>query len=261
MASLQGIQSRPMPIQAGVLALQGDFAAHARMLNQLGAEVREVRGPDDLAGLQCLCLPGGESTTMSLLLHTTGLREPLRTLLAPADAGGGGLPVLATCAGVILLARQLSGDTGTRKVDTLGLLDATVDRNAYGRQVESFEAEVEVEWGILCRDRREPVPCRDAREGVRNDAELETDSLTAVPTADDLTVVPTCLHAIFIRAPRITSVGPSAQVAGRLGDEPVLLRQGNILAATFHPEIAGDPRLHAALLEISEPNREERVVG
>jgi 5'-phosphate synthase pdxT subunit len=209
-----------MALVAGVLALQGDFAAHARMLAGLGVEVREVRLPEHLAGLAALCMPGGESTAMSLLLDTTGLRGPLRQALAPAAAGGAGLPVLATCAGAILLAQRLAGDTGSRKVETLGLLDATVDRNAYGRQVNSFEAELEVDWGLL-----------DGGAGGRP--------------------APALFHGVFIRAPRIAAAGPAALVAGQLAGEPVLLRQGNILAATFHPELSGDSRLHQALLALA----------
>jgi 5'-phosphate synthase pdxT subunit len=202
---------------AGVLALQGAFQAHARVLAQLGCNVREVRRPEDLAGLAALCMPGGESTTMSLLLDTTGLRAPLRQALAPAADGGDALPVLATCAGAILLAQRLTGDTGSRKVDPLGLLDATVSRNAFGRQVDSFEADLDADWGIL---------------GLPAQAEPR-------------------FHALFIRAPRFEQVGPQAQVAMRLAGEPVLLRQGHILAGAFHPELSGDSRVHEALLGLA----------
>jgi 5'-phosphate synthase pdxT subunit len=212
-------------IQAGVLALQGAFQAHARVLAQLGTDVREVRRPEHLAGLDALCMPGGESTTMSLLLDTTGLRGPLSAALAPRGQGGGALPVLATCAGAILLAQRLAGDNGSRKVDTLGLLDATVNRNAFGRQVDSFEAELAVDWAVL----------------LGTQADGPADALTHAPA----------FHGVFIRAPRFEAVGPRAQVAGLLGAEPVLVRQGNILAATFHPELSGDLRIHAALLALA----------
>jgi 5'-phosphate synthase pdxT subunit len=205
-------------LQTGVLALQGAFQAHAAVLARLGAAVREVRSPADLAGLHALCLPGGESTTMSLLLDTSGLRAPLHLALAPAAEGGRALPVLATCAGSILLARQLSGDSGSRKVDTLGLLDATVSRNAFGRQVASFEAELAADWPVL-------GPGAASNTGS--------------------------FHAVFIRAPRFTALGPGVEVALRLGDEPVLVRQGNLLAATFHPELSGDDRIHRALLALA----------
>lgn len=192
----------------GVLALQGSYAAHGQVLVELGAAVREIRVPRDLDGITALCLPGGESTTMSLLLDSTGLREPLRGLIA------GGLPVLATCAGAILLARELRRNDGSRQVDTLGLLDATVSRNAYGRQVDSFVSELRMDWAAL---------------GV----------------ADDDPAFP----GVFIRAPRITAPGPGVVPVAWRGDEVVAVRQGNIIAAAFHPELAGDTRLHARLLD------------
>jgi 5'-phosphate synthase pdxT subunit len=185
-----------------VLALQGDFAAHANALRSLGIEPVLVRRTAQLEQIDALCMPGGESTTMSLLLTTSGLREPLRERIS------GGMPVLATCAGVILLARQLDGDSGSLKVDPLQLLDVRVERNAYGRQVDSFEEEVEVDWD-------------------------------APP-----------LKAHFIRAPLIRDPGSDVKVMARRGDEIVLVRQGNILGATFHPEIAGDYRLHEMMLTL-----------
>lgn len=192
------------------MALQGDFAAHARVLTALGAEVAAVRRPEHLKGLSALILPGGESTTLSLLLDAANLRERLRELIA------GGLPTLATCAGVILLARSLIHDLGSIKVRPLELLDATADRNAYGRQVDSFEAEVAVDWSML-----------------------------GLATGD-----PT-FRGIFIRAPGLRDLGPSVRIAGRLDGDPVLLRQGNVLASAFHPELSGDPRLHEALLSLA----------
>lgn len=193
----------------GILALQGDFAAHARMLCPLGANCREVRTPADISGIQALVMPGGESTTMSLLLDSTGLREPLAALIR------GGLPVLATCAGVILLARELCRDDGSIPVETMGLLDAVVCRNAYGRQVNSFEADLTVDWPAL-------NSAEDGRE----------------------------FHGVFIRAPRIAEYGSGVKPVARLEEEVVAIRQGPILATAFHPELSGDPRLHAALLEM-----------
>src|SRR5690606_26136608 len=152
----------------------------------------------------------GESTTMSMLLDSSGLREPLKELIS------GGLPVFATCAGLILLASELSGDRGSVKVSPLGLLDCTVDRNSYGRQVDSFEGSVKVDWEALGQ----------ADSGL--------------------------LPAMFIRAPRITSVGPRARACGWHGDETVLLRQDNIIAATFHPEISKDSRIHQALADMAQ---------
>jgi len=195
--------------RVGILALQGDFAAHARVLSRLGADSREVRGPADLNGIQALMLPGGESTTMSLLLDSSGLRQPLTELLQ------GGLPVLGTCAGAIMLARELRNDDGSVRVQTLGLLDAVIDRNAYGRQVNSFEAELAVDWTIL----------------GANDEQRQ-------------------FHGVFIRAPQIADYGAGVQPVAYLGGEVVAVRQGNIVAATFHPELSGDERLHAAVLEM-----------
>lgn len=186
--------------------MQGAIEPHARMLALLGLTPVLVRTPADLAGLAMICLPGGESTTMSLLLDDTGLREPLRAAIA------GGLPTLATCAGAILLARELRGDSGSMRVEPLGLLDAVVNRNAYGRQVNSFTTELDVDWAAL-----------DAPDGG-------------------------ALHGVFIRAPRIEQPGPDVQPVVFLNGTPVAVRQGNILACEFHPELAGDPRLHAAVL-------------
>lgn len=191
--------------------MQGDFAAHLRVFEQLDVEAVEVRRPVDLAGLTMLAMPGGESTTMSLLLDRSGLRQPLAELI------DGGLPVLATCAGVILLARELRRDDGSVRVKTLGVLDAAIDRNAYGRQVNSFEAELRVDWQAL---------------GASN-GEQE-------------------FHGVFIRAPQIAEYGKAVTAIAWLDDEPVAVRQGNIVAATFHPELSGDERLHAAVLELAD---------
>ncbi|MCC7477981.1 pyridoxal 5'-phosphate synthase glutaminase subunit PdxT [bacterium] len=215
----QRVQSRAVtsssPPRAGVLALQGAYQAHARVLSALGCEVVEVQRPAQLEGLRLLCMPGGESTTMSLLLSSSGLREPLRQAIAA------GLPVLATCAGAILLAQRLEGDSGSLKVEPLGLLDLTVDRNAYGRQNESFEAGLEIDW-----------------TGLPGSSAGGTQ----------------LFHAVFIRAPRFQLPGAQVRVlasfqpAGAAAAEPVLVRQGNIIAAAFHPELSGDDRIHRAAL-------------
>ncbi len=176
------------------------------MLTLLGLTPVLVRAPADLAGLSLICLPGGESTTMSLLLDDTGLRGPLSAAIA------GGLPTLATCAGAILLARELQGDTGSLKVEPLRLLDAVINRNAYGRQVDSFTTELTVDWDAL-----------DAPDGGM-------------------------LQGVFIRAPRIENLGPSVKPVVFHNGEAVAVRQGRMLACEFHPELAGDPRLHAAVL-------------
>ncbi|MBN2082663.1 pyridoxal 5'-phosphate synthase glutaminase subunit PdxT [bacterium] len=199
-----------MTKRAGVLALQGDFAAHAKLLARLDVEAVEVRRPDQLTGLSALMLPGGESTTMSLLLDSSGLREPLRALIA------GGLPVLATCAGVILLADTLEGDHGSLPVTPLGLLHATVNRNAYGRQVNSFEARLRVDWPAL----------------------------GAAESAADF-------HGVFIRAPQIAKWRADVVPVAWEGPDVVAVRQDNIVAASFHPELTADPRFHAAVLNLA----------
>lgn len=195
---------------AGILALQGDYAKHSQSLRRLGLRTRFVRQAEDLSDLEMLVLPGGESTTMSLLLDSSGLREPLRRAISA------GLPTLATCAGTILLARELRGDSGSRRVDTLGLLDAVVDRNSYGRQVDSFEADIEIDWPLLGRSADDPA-----------------------------------IHAWFIRAPRILEPGPAVQVVARHGTEIVAVRQASILAITFHPELSRDTRIHEAVLHFA----------
>jgi 5'-phosphate synthase pdxT subunit len=176
----------------GVLALQGDFAAHAALLGSLGGPATLVRRTADLRGLRGLVLPGGESTALLRLMAGEPWFEALRAF----HAGGGAL--LGTCAGAILLARRIEGSPQP----SLGILDVTVARNAYGRQVESFETE------------------------------LEAPELGGA------------LRGMFIRAPRITAVGPGVEVLARREGEPVLVRQGRVLAATFHPEITGDARVH-----------------
>ncbi len=174
----------------GVLALQGDFEAHAKLLRSLRAEPREVRVPADLEGLDALILPGGESTVMTLGIEREGLAEPIRELIR------GGTPVLRTCAGMIMLDR-----------DHLGALDISTRRNAFGRQLRSFEAE------------------------------LELDGLEGGP-----------VHAVFIHAPWVAEHGTGVEVLGRVDDHPVAVRQGNLLAVAFHPELSGEDRLHRMLL-------------
>ena len=180
--------------RVGVLALQGDFEAHAQALAARGVSAVEVRDPEGLDGVQGLVLPGGESTTMLTLMEGSGLRERVSQLVQ------GGLPVLATCAGLILLAREVRHPAQP----SLGLLDAVVERNAYGRQIDSAVVALEVcEPGELGADR---------------------------------------LEGVFIRAPRVREVGSDVRVLARYGGDPVLVRQGSLLAATFHPELSpGNP--------------------
>jgi 5'-phosphate synthase pdxT subunit len=181
----------------GVLALQGDFAAHAATLRSLRAEVVEVRHVAALDGLAGLVIPGGESTTLLHLMRD----EPWFDALRAFHARGGRL--FGTCAGAILLAREVLGPAQP----SLGLLDATVERNAFGRQLDSFEARLNVP------------------------------------------ILGGTVEAVFIRAPRFRKLGPRVEVLARFGDEPALVREEHLLAATFHPEIAGDARLHSLFLE------------
>ena len=188
--------------RVGVLALQGDVREHAAVLHGLGAEVVPVRLPDQLAVVDALVLPGGESTTLTLLLASSGLAGPLAERLA------GGMPALGTCAGMILLGGEVvDGRPGQRG---LGAIDVAVRRNAFGRQIASFEADLQV------------------------------------------TGVDGPMHAVFIRAPVVEKAGDLVEVLAtvRLGDEdrPVVCRQGNVVVASFHPELSGDGRLHALAL-------------
>jgi pyridoxal 5'-phosphate synthase pdxT subunit len=174
----------------GVLALQGDFEAHARVLGELGAEARLVRTPGDLDGLDGLIIPGGESTTMTLGIAREGLGEPLREFVRS------GRPTLGTCAGLIVLDRA-----------HLDVLDVLAERNAFGRQVRSFESDI------------------------------------------DLAQLGEAFRAVFIRAPWVAEYGDGVEVLGEVDGHPVAVRQGNILAVAFHPEIEGETRLHQWLLE------------
>lgn len=177
-----------------MLAIQGDFEAHAGVLVRLGAEARIVRTPADLAGLDALVIPGGESTTMTLGIEREGLAEPLRELVRS------GVPTLGTCAGLIMLDR-----------DHLGLLDVSARRNAFGRQVQSFEADLDL-------------------------------SLTGMNGHGPL-------RAVFIRAPWVDEYGEEVEVLAEIEGHPVAVRQGNILGVAFHPELTDDQRIHAWLVD------------
>jgi 5'-phosphate synthase pdxT subunit len=183
-------------MKAGVLALQGDFREHAEVLRDLRATPVLVRTPEDLAEVDCLAVPGGESTTMGRLARIHGLVDPIR------ERARAGMPVFGTCAGMIVMARKVQGGE-----PLLSLMDVTVSRNAYGRQVDSFEAD---------------VPLRDSSEPVRG---------------------------VFIRAPVVEQVGEEVEVLAELDGRPVVVEQDHLLAAAFHPELAGDPRLHRRMLE------------
>lgn len=180
--------------RVGILAIQGDYAAHQRSLDRLGVPGVLVRLAKDLAGLEALIIPGGESTTMDIVMDRFDLREPL-------IAFGRSKPVFGTCAGMIMLASEIENNIS--KVTPLGLIDITVDRNGYGRQVHSFETLIETELA--------GKPCE--------------------------------LTATFIRAPRVTRVGPGVEIIVEYKDDPILVRQKNLLAASFHTELDEDTRL------------------
>ncbi len=193
-------------MRIGVLALQGDFREHVQMLGVLGVQAAEVRKPEQLAGLDGLIIPGGESTTIGKIARAYGLIEPLR------DLAQAGLPVWGTCAGMILLAKDIG-----QEAPHLGLMDIKVRRNAFGRQIESFEADLEIA-GIS-----EP-----GRNGQGRP-----------------------FHAVFIRAPLIEACGPEVTPLARLADGTIVAaRQGHLRATSFHPELTADPRFHQYFLSI-----------
>jgi 5'-phosphate synthase pdxT subunit len=189
------------------LALQGDFIEHEVVLRRLGADARQVRAPDDLRDLDGLIIPGGESTTFCRLMHDFSLYDPLRAVIKS------GLPVWGTCAGLIVLAQRVTD----LDYPTLEALDVTVRRNAYGRQVDSFEVDLE-------------IPALESG---------------------------TPFHAVFIRAPVVEQVGGGVEVLARLPEDPdlsggsvVAVRQGPLLATSFHPELTDDTRFHRYFLDI-----------
>lgn len=186
-----------MNMKVGVLALQGAFAAHSECLQSLGCDTVEVRLPRDLENVDALVMPGGESSTMSQLLLSSGLFDAIAQRIAD------GMAVFGTCAGMILLASEvLDGRPDQR---SFSAIDISVRRNAFGRQIDSFESTVTTSVGDF--------------------------------------------HGVFIRAPRIERLGPGVEVVGDLNGEPVMVRQNKILAASFHPELAGDARMHQYFLD------------
>jgi 5'-phosphate synthase pdxT subunit len=195
-------------MKVGVLALQGDFALHTRALAKCGVETVEVRKPEELEDLDGLVIPGGESTTLLKLMDEWQFVPALEKFHAA------GKPMFGTCAGLILLARDVEGP----RQFSLGFIDVGVERNAYGRQRESFAA----------------------------DGEVELDG------------APHRLELVFIRAPRIRRVGPGVTTLARHGDEPVMARQGTVLVATFHPELTADTSIHAYFCRmVAEAARED----
>jgi 5'-phosphate synthase pdxT subunit len=188
----------------GVLALQGGFEAHGRMLRGLGAKVREVRVPGDLDDLEGLVIPGGESTTMTLGIEREGLREPLRALIGIPPTRG--IPVLGSCAGLIMLDR-----------DHLDLMDIRAQRNAFGRQQHSFEADIELRG----------IDGGEAPDGGP-------------------------LRAVFIRAPWIAEHGPGVEILAEVDGHPVAARQGKMLAVAFHAELTDDDRVHRLFMSLTQ---------
>ncbi|MGC8487790.1 MAG: pyridoxal 5'-phosphate synthase glutaminase subunit PdxT [Clostridia bacterium] len=185
-------------MNVGVLAIQGDVREHRRHLEALGCEVSLVRRVSDLEGVEGLVMPGGESTAIGLLMSEEGLLDDLRRRIAE------GFPVYGTCAGLILLAKDVEGPPPPR----VGVMDITANRNAYGRQVASFEAALEI-----------PV------------------------------LGPEPFLAVFIRAPRITRVGPQVVPLASWDNEPVMAEEGSLMVSSFHPELTGDSRVHRYFLE------------
>lgn len=183
-------------MKIGVLALQGDFAAHARALARLGVNPIEIRRAEQLNGVDGLIMPGGESTTMLKFITEEGFAEPIK------EFARSGKPILGTCAGAILLAKRVFNP----EQPSLSLIDIDVERNAYGRQIDSFIGQAEMSAGG-------PI------------------------------------EAVFIRAPKIRRVGPEVEVLARLGGDPILVRQKNVIASTFHPELTTDDRVHRMLIE------------
>lgn len=190
-------------MRIGVLGLQGDYLEHLHALRRLGVEAVDVRLPQHLEGIDGLIIPGGESTTIGALAERYGLLEPLRRMAAA------GRPIWGTCAGMIFLAKDVG-----RPQPTLGLMDIRVRRNAFGRQIDSFEVDLEV---------------------------------PALARVGD----PRPFHAVFIRAPLIEAVGPGVEILARLEDGTIVAaQQGGLLATAFHPELTEDLRFHRYFLEL-----------
>ncbi len=188
--------------KVGVLAVQGDFAEHIAVLKRLGVDTAEIRLPRDLDNVEALIMPGGESTTFSYLMDLYDLKGPIKKM------AGMGVPIWGTCAGMIMMARELTDKEPT----PMGLMDILVTRNAFGRQIDSFEADLEI---------------KDLGEEA--------------------------FRAIFIRAPVILDVGQGVDILAHLPDgKPVAVRQGNLLATAFHPELSPDTRLHQYFLNLKQ---------
>ena len=189
--------------RVGVVALQGDYAAHADAIRAVGGDAFEVRTPDEAASADAFILPGGESTTIGKLMTRYGVDTALR------DAHAAGKPIYGTCAGMILLARTIGHGAMRGGQPTLGLMDISVTRNAWGRQIDSFETDIDAP---------------EVGDGV--------------------------VRGVFIRAPLVEAAGPDVQILARHDGQIVLVRQGSLLASSFHPELTRDGRVHRYFLEM-----------
>jgi 5'-phosphate synthase pdxT subunit len=196
----------------GVVALQGDYDAHKKAVEAAGGDAYLARTPDEVAHADALILPGGESTTIGKLMARYGLDTAI------VRAANEGTPVFGTCAGMILMAKNIASGEKRGGQPTLGLMDIEVARNAFGRQVDSFEADI-------------PAP------------RLTTDGEDQPDAAEPL-------RAVFIRAPYIAHAGRNVDILARVDDRPVLAQQGHLLAAAFHPELTGDTRIHRYFLSL-----------
>ena len=215
----------------GVLALQGDFEKHLQLLRALGAQAAPVRAPEALSGLAGLVIPGGESTTIGMLMQRFGLLDAVR------DAVGRGMALFGTCAGAILLAQEIENSVQPR----LGLMDITVIRNAYGRQIESFEAVL-----TTPETSRQKTPQTGTAGAVQRNSDDES------PFGGQ------AVTAVFIRAPVISRVGAGVTVLAEFESRPVLVRQGRLLAATFHPELTENGAIHRYFLNMALSANEGR---
>lgn len=208
----------------GILALQGDYDAHRKMLEeQLGAQTRFVRAPEDLQDIDALVLPGGESTTIGKLMQRIGLDAAIQARLQE------GMPAYGTCAGMILLAKTIQDRP---EQPTLAALNVTVARNAFGRQIDSFEADIPFH------------PARDAAQAQDANAAKDNGENS--------------VRGVFIRAPYIVEAAPDVQVLGHFRDKIVAVQQGSLLATAFHPELTDDPQVHAYFLQMVAASEEQR---
>ena len=211
----------------GILALQGDYDAHCKALSRLQAFTRFVRTTEELEGVDALVLPGGESTTIGKLMNRVGLDAAIKTRIEA------GMPVYGTCAGMILLARNIEARPDQ---PTLKAMDITVARNAFGRQIDSFEADVP----------------------FATDSEAAQGTSGTTTKAGDSERNKSEVRGVFIRAPYVTESAPNVRVVSHFRDRIVGVRQGHLLATAFHPELTDDTRVHAYFLQMAAASQEKR---